>query len=314
MPNACRDEHQCDGQLDIRSLDRRMADLAARQHGVVTRPQLAAIGLGRGAIQLRLARGRLHPLYRGVYAVGHPVLTNEGGWMAAVFAGGPGTVLSHRSAAAHWGIRPADGRREVTTPGRRLAQPGLRLRYSRLPRDETTTHAGIPVTTVPRTLFDLAAVTPLNQLRRAANEAEIRRLWDPLSLHDLLERHPRRPGGAAIRAVLATPGAGITRNELEGRFLDFLDAARLPRPGTNVPMEVNGIWIEADCMWREQRLIAELDGRATHATRSAFESDRARDRGLVAAGWRVIRITWRQLCDEPGALADDLRAALARRG
>jgi hypothetical protein len=182
-----------------------------------------------------------------------------------------------------------------------------------LPVDEVATHDGIPVTTLPRTLFDLAAVVPLHQLNRAVNEAEIRRLWDPLSLNDLLTRHPRRPGAAAIRTVLATPGAGITRNDLEDRFLDLLSAAGLPQPVTNVPMEMNGIWIEPDCTWRRQRLIVELDGNATHATRSAFESDRARDRALVAGGWRVMRITWRQLLDEPEALTRDLRASLAAR-
>jgi REase_MTES_1575 len=113
--------------------------------------------------------------------------------------------------------------------------------------------------------------------------------------------------------VLATPGAGITRNDLEDGFLGLLEAARLPRPGTNVPIEVNGVWIEPDCMWRAQRLIVELDGNATHATRSAFESDRARDRALIAAGWRVMRITWRQLHDEPEALTRDLRASLTAR-
>jgi hypothetical protein len=153
-----------------------------------------------------------------------------------------------------------------------------------------------------------------HQLERAVNEAEIRRLWDPLSLDDLLTRHPRRPGAAAARAVLATPGASITRSDLEGLFIEFVDRVGLPRPATNVPLQLPGFWIEADCMWREQRLIVELDSHATHATRSAFENDRARDRALIAAGWRVVRITWRQLCDEPRALTDDLRAALARRG
>jgi very-short-patch-repair endonuclease len=176
-----------------------------------------------------------------------------------------------------------------------------------------TTVDGIPVTTVPRTLFDLAAVIPFHQLSRAVNEAEVRRLWDPLSLNDLLTRHPRRPGAAALRAVLATPGVNITRSELEDRFLELLRDARLPRPETNVSIEVNGIWIEVDCMWRQQRLSVELDGHAIHATRSAFESDRARDRALIASGWRVMRITWRQLHDEPEALTRDLRASLAAR-
>ena len=234
--------------------------------------------------------------------------------MAAVLAGGPGAVLSHRSAAAHWGIRPDNPSIQVTSARRRRSRRGLSFYRSYLPHDEVTTHAGIPVTTVPRTLFDLAAVVSKGQLNRAVSEAEIRRLWDPLSLNDLLTRHPRRPGAAALRAVLATPGANITRSDLEDLFLRLLEAARLPRPEANVLIEVNGVWIEVDCIWREQRLIVELDGHATHSTRSAFESDRARDRALIAAGWRVMRITWRQLCNEPGALADDLRAALAHRG
>jgi hypothetical protein len=231
--------------------------------------------------------------------------------MAGVLAGGRCGGLSHTSAAAQWGIRPSQARVVVVTTARQRSRPGLRFHCSLLPTDEVTVRDGIFVTTVPRTLFDLAGVVPLHQLRRAVNEAEIRRLWDPLSLDDLLERHRRRPGAAAVRAVLATPGASITRSELEDLFIDFVDRVGLPRPATNVPLQLPGFWIEPDCMWREQRLIVELDGRATHATRSAFESDRARDRRLVAAGWRVVRVTWRQLHDEPEALTRDLRASLA---
>jgi hypothetical protein len=202
---------------------------------------------------------------------------------------------------------------EVTSARRRRSRPGLCFRRSRLPHDEVTTHAGIRVTTVPRTLFDLAAVVSPGQLNRAVNEAEVRRLWDPLSLSDLLDRHRRRPGAAAVRAVLAMPGARVTRSELEDLFIGFLDDQGLPRPATNVPIRLNGVWIEPDCTWRRQRLIVELDGNAAHATRTAFESDRARDRALVAAGWRVVRITWRQLHDQPDAVARDLRASLAAR-
>jgi hypothetical protein len=314
VPNGPALRHDSDAQKQERRLDRVVAELAGRQHGVVTRGQLLEIGLQRGAIRLRLERGRLHLLHRGVYAVGHRVLTEEGRWMAAVLAGGPGAVLSHRSAAAHWGIRHSQRPDiEMTVPRALRCRPTLHFHHSCLPEDEVTISEGIPVTTVPRTLFDLAAVVPLAQLRRAVNEAEIRRLWDSLSLADLLDRHPRRPGAAAIRAVLGTPAAGITRNELEDRFLALLDSAGLPRPATNVPLQVDGWWLEADCRWHEQRLIVELDGRATHATRSAFEGDRARDRRLVAAGWRVVRITWRQLQDEPAALTRDLRRALVAR-
>ena len=289
-----------------------MGELAARQHGVVSRAQLTAIGFGRGAIGLRIERGRLHRLHAGVYAVGHTSLTDQGRFLAAVLAGGSGAALSHRAAAAHWGIlrsRIADV--EVTSARRRRSRPGLRFYRSCLPKDEITTFDGIPVTTVPRTLFDLAGIVPAGQLARAVNEAEIRRLWDPLSLVDLLDRHPRRPGSAAIRAVLGGR-SGITRSDLEDDFLAFTRSAGLARPATNVWLNVSERWIEADCLWREQRLIVELDGRATHATRRAFETDRARDRALTAAGWRVIRITHRQLAGEPQAVARDLRAILER--
>jgi hypothetical protein len=234
--------------------------------------------------------------------------------MAAVLAGGAGSALSHRAAAAVWGMRATRGEQiEVTSPCQRRSRPSLRFHHSHLPSDEMTTRDGIPITTVPRTLFDLAGVVSLDQLRRAVNEVEIRRLWDPLSLQDLLTRHPRRPGAAAVRAVLETPGATITRSALEDRFLGFLDRTGLPRPATNVPLHLGDRWIEADCLWREQRVIVELDGYAIHRTRAAYEHDRARDRSLVAAGWRVMRITWRQLQQERFAVARDLRGLLAPR-
>jgi hypothetical protein len=292
-----------------------VSELAGRQYGVVARGQLAELGLGPGAIEMRLARGRLHRVYQGVYAVGHSCLMAEGRWMAAVLAAGPGAALSHRAAGARWGIhRPAPAEVEVTSARRVCARPGVRFHRSSLPDDEVTTRDSVPVTTVPRTLFDLAAVISPGQLARAVNEAEIGRLWDPLSLQDLLERHPRRPGADAVRAVIDKPGATITRSELEDRFLGLVDRVGLPRPTTNVSLRLGRRWIEADCLWPDQRLIAELDGHATHATRAAFEDDRARDRALTAAGWRVIRITWRQLHEQPAALARDLRASLARAG
>ena len=185
----------------------------------------------------------------------------------------------------------------------------MRFYCSYLPKDEVTTQNGIPVTTVPRTLFDLAGAVSRSQFERAVNEAEIRRLWDALSLADLLERHPRRPGAAAIRGVIGA-GPRITRSDLEDCFTAFRKAASLPPPATNLVLYIGGRWIEADCVWREQRLMVELDSHTYHGTRASFESDRARDRALTAAGWRVVRVTWRQLHDEPDALAEDLRAAL----
>jgi hypothetical protein len=234
--------------------------------------------------------------------------------MAAVLAGGEAAALSHLSAADLWGIRPSEAKgTDVTTSRKLRSRAGLRFRYSSLPADEATIHNGIPVTTVPRTLLDLAGIIPRRQLARALNQAEIRRLWDSLSLADLLRRHPRRPGAAAIRALIGEPGIGITRSELEDLFLDFIDANNLPRPIVNLPLKIDGVWVEADCVWLEQRLVVELDGHAFHGTTLAYEDDRARDRALTAAGWRVMRITWRQLHDEPEAVVRDLRTALSLR-
>jgi hypothetical protein len=167
MPNGWTYRHDSNGEMAKRLVGRAIAELASRQHGVVARAQLSEIGLGRGAIDQRVARGHLHVVYPSVYAVGHTSLTNAGRSMAAVLAGGPGAVLSHRAAAAHWEIRPSDARDlEVTTARRRRSRPGLCFRRSYLPLDEVTTQDRIPVTTVPRTLLDLAGVIPRHQLAR----------------------------------------------------------------------------------------------------------------------------------------------------
>jgi very-short-patch-repair endonuclease len=237
--------------------------------------------------------------------------------MAAVLAIGPDAVLSHRSAAALWGMRATGrGRIEVTVARNPRTRPTIQVHAAQLPADEVTTEHGIPVTTPARTLLDLAAVLDAGQVERAMNEAEFLRLTDPTSLDDLVDRHRGRPGTRTIRELLKTHniGATITRSELEARFLRFLDDAVLPRPRMNVSLQLEDRWIEADCVWPDQRVIAELDGHASHATTAGFERDRARDRALQAAGWRVIRITWRQLHEEPDAVARDLERLLKARG
>ncbi|HEX6654190.1 MAG TPA: DUF559 domain-containing protein [Thermoleophilaceae bacterium] len=239
--------------------------------------------------------------------VGRRLLTRRGFWMAAVLACGPGAVLSHRAAAALWGMR-GGGRVEVTVPRGRKARPGIQLHYANLPADEVTTHHGIPVTTVPRTLFDLSAVVQRDELRGAMRQAEQLRLTDPLGLGPLIERYPRKPGIPILKAVFeeAQRGLNIVRSEFEERFQAFLLNAGFPSPKTNVRIE----GIEVDCVWPEQRLIVELDGRSTHDTSQAFEEDRARDRRLEAAGWRVVRITWKQLVEAPDEVELDLRRLL----
>ena len=228
--------------------------------------------------------------------------------MAAVLAAGPGAVLSHGSAAALWGIRDTSRTRiDVITPRTLHARPALRPHCAVLPTDEMTTKDGIPVTTPARTLLDLAAILDRRALERAFNEAEVRRLTSPAPLETLIARHPGKRGATNLRTLLLDAGRSTTRSELEARFLSLLDAHDLPHPETNVVIE----GIEVDAVWREQGVIVELDGYAFHGTRAAFESDRARDRRLTARGWRVIRITWRDLCERPHELATELGALLS---
>jgi very-short-patch-repair endonuclease len=295
------------GKRGSSGTDRAVGALAERQHGVVSRRQLLELGVGADAIDPRLRLKRLCPIHRGVYTIGHRLLSQDGRWMAAVLACGPNAVLSHRAAAALWGMR-AGVWVEVTVADGRRARGGIQVHRAVLPPDERTTHRGIPTTTVPRTLLDLSAVVGKRHLRSALREAEHLRLTDPLSLHDLSARYPRRPGLRAIRALLAEAsiGARIIRSELEERFQEFLIRAGLPLPQTNAVVE----GYEVDCVWPEQRLIVELDGHASHSPAHAFELDRARDRRLEAAGWRVIRITWRQLEQEPELVEADLRRLL----
>jgi very-short-patch-repair endonuclease len=285
--------------------DEAVARLAEGQYGVVARSQLLALGLGADAIDHRLQRKRLHPLHRGVYAVGQRRLRREARWMAAVLAYGPGAVLSHRPGGAHWQLVSDRGPCEVTVPQARRSRPGIRVHQARLPADEITVHEGIPVTTVPRSLFDLAAVLAERQLERAINEAEVLHLWDELSLEHLLHRYPRHRGSRAVRTALhrRRQGSTATRSELEELFLALTDDAGMPRPEVNVLVE----GFEVDAVWRDVRLVVELDGRDTHGTSAAFERDRARDRALQVAGWRPVRITYRQMRDTPRAVIDDVR-------
>jgi len=292
-------------------VDRLIGELARRQHGVVGRAQLLAFA-GRGAIDGRIARGALHPVHRGVYAVGHSRLSLEGRWMAAVLASGGRATLSHRSAGQLWGLLERSTRvPEVVTPGRWRIVQGIAGRRAILREDEIAAVDGIPVTSVSRTLFDLAAVLSKRQMERALNEAEVLRLTDSLSLPDLIARYPRRRGAANLRSLLAASSlSGITRSDLEERFVAFLDAHDLPRPRLNTHLALRGRFCEVDCLWQSRRLVVELDGRAFHDTGRAFEADRERDRILLAEGWRVTRVTWRQLDLEPGAVAADLRDLL----
>ncbi len=291
--------------------------LAEAQHGVAARRQLEATGLSPDQIDRRVSREALCPLHRGVYAVGHGRVSAEGHWLAAVLAGPPDAVLSHRSAAALWGIRRAAvTRTDVTTRGSRRPRPGLRFHAARLPDDERTVRDAIPVTTPARTLLDLAAVLDRDRLERAIHEAEIARLYDGRAIAALLDRYPRRHGVPQLRSVLASLDAGttVTRSRFEALFRAFVRRRDVPAARLNERVAVPGDCVEVDAHWPAHRLVAELDGRDTHLTRRAFEEDRLKDLRLQAAGWRVVRITWRRLHDDPEGLERDLRVLLDGRG
>jgi len=293
-----------------------IAELAALQYGVVARWQLLTLGLSRRMVGHRLRSGRLHPLHRGVYAVGHRHLTREARLIAAVLAGGRGAVLSHRSAAAHWNLLSPSSTVEIAVRGRAVSLQGVRIHRNRLRRDEVTVHRGIPVTTVPRTQLDLAAVAARHVVAKAFHEAEVQRLTERLSLPAIVRRHSGQRGITKVRGVLneSTFGIGITRQEMEDRFQRFLSDRGLPRPITNVHVDVGEELIELDCLWRDANLDVELDGRASHQTAAAFDRDRLRDRKLKVAGFEVVRVTWSQLHHDADALERDLRALLARPG
>jgi putative AbiEi antitoxin of type IV toxin-antitoxin system len=294
--------------------DAAIAELADRQHGVVSREQLRALGLARGAIDFRVEAKRLHPIYRGVYAVGRRRISQRGVWMAAVLACGLDALLSHRPAAALLGIRegtPATV--DVTVPRRLRPRDGIRPHRALVPEDERSVHAGIPTTGVARTLLDLAAVLQPHELRRALERAEALHLTDPLTLVAVVDRHPHRRGAGALTAALADGPLrpSLTRSELERRFLTVVDEAGLPRPLVNHWIDIGGELIQADCFWPDQRLIVELDGRTWHATRDAFDRDRRRDRRCLAAGVPVVRVTAETLNREVRELERELRTLLS---
>ena len=236
--------------------------------------------------------------------------------MAAVLSSGSNAVLSHRAAAALWGIwDPTYGAVDVTASRKSTSSSLIRRHHSVLPVDEMTVHEGIPVTIVPRTIFDIAAKASIDRVENAIRQAEYLRLYDRLSLVDMIERYPGRRGVRRLREALArieALPAGRTRSRLEERFLPFLRRYGLPRPRLNDWITVGEERFQVDCHWYGTGQVVELDSWEAHGTKSAFRDDRTRDRILRTAGYDVTRIAWAQLDDEPEAVAADLRKLLSR--
>jgi very-short-patch-repair endonuclease len=299
------------GKRRSHDVDARIAAAADRREGVVDRQALEAIGLSGDAIDRRVAAGRLHPLHRGVYAVGHAHLTRNGRCHAALLFAGDGAVLSHRSAADLWELRASkEPEIDVTVATDRRGDAVVRIRRDQLDPKDTMIRQGIRVTKPLRTLLDLAACVDDKQLERAIRQAVYRKLTTTALLAEAVRKRSGRRGAGRMRKALARIGEapGLIRSDLEHGFLAYLRRHRLPMPELNVEMRIGGRRIEADCVWRAQRVIVELDGRDAHDSAPAFEADRERDLALLAEDWRPARVTSRRLLSN--ALARDLRAIL----
>ncbi len=295
--------------------------MALGRDGVFALEELCALGITASAVRQRAAAGRLHWVHASVYSV-VPVemLTAGGRYRAAVLActgRRHHAALSHRSAADLHGLRACHRRTvEVIVPGRSTHRhKGIQVHRSiNLSESDITTADGIPVTTVARTQLDLAAVVSPRGVERALDQSEILGLFDLDALVDQLERNVKHPGAGRLRAVLGRYDIGteITDSELEERFLSFCRAQTFPTPewhGAINPGD-GGVVLRPDAVWRDQRVVVEVDGERFHRTRHAFHEDRMRDQRLVVAGWRVIRTTWQQLTTRPEELAAALRRLL----
>lgn len=295
--------------------DRVIAELAARQYGLVALWQLPE--LDEEVARKRVAAGRLHRIYQGVYAVGHPLLSHKGHLMAAVLACGPDAVLSHRSAAClHEILDDSRDRVDVIAPNRRGRCPeGIAAhRDGTLTPADRTVIDGIPCTCLSRTLLDIAATESPSTLRFAVNQAEVERVFDLAEVVELMKRSRGRRGVARLRLAIAhhDPQEQEARLELEKKLLRLFKRGALRSPEVNGHLLVEGISLMPDFIWRDAGLIVEADSRRVHGTVTAFEKDRLRDQRLAAAGWTVIRVTWAQVRDEPERLVRTIRSLLAR--
>jgi hypothetical protein len=265
---------------------------------VVTRRDLLRIGFSSSAIEHRLATGRLRLVARGVYTVGWPLTDRKQGWMAAVLICGEGTVLSHASAAALWGIGP-QGTGPVDVTIRRhsaVSRPEIRARIRpRLPDRDITERYGIPVTTPVRTLIDRATELPANGVERMVNEADKRDLIDPEALRVELDDHAGEPGVRPLRTLLDRLTFRLSDTELEVLFRPIAAQAGLPVPLTKEM--VNGF--EVDFCWPDLGLVVETDGWRYHRTPSAQARDALRDQTHTASGLTPLRFSHYQVAYEP---------------
>jgi very-short-patch-repair endonuclease len=290
---------------------RAIVRLSREQNAAIRTEQLNAAGLTRHAIAARVKRGRLVPWCYGVYILGDPELLPLAKQSAALLSLGERAALSHRSAAAVWGLAEPDPRMiDVTVTSNRRPRKGVRLHRVRvLDSRDTTTHENLQITTPARTLIDFASQASTGELADAFGDGRAKRLVTDTRLNAALNRAPlNHPGAAVIRAMLKEGGT-YDRSKAERLMRGLCKRAELPQPVTNILLHGHLV----DFLWPDQQLIVEVDGYGTHGNRQAFESDRRRDQVHVAAGYVVVRITWAQLQNEPLAVAVRIAQALAIR-
>jgi very-short-patch-repair endonuclease len=290
-----------------------IAALAARQKGIVSRVQLLAAGIPPGVITRLIREGFLHPLHRGIYAVGHLALPQYAKEQAALLACGRGAVISSRSALYLWGIvdRPP-AEIDVTVAGRHCRKrQGIRLHLtSAIDKRDVRTRHGLPVTFPARALIEFAADAGGDELADALAEARVRELIREGELEAAVATAGKRAGAARMRAFLREEGEpAVTRSRAERRFRKLLQEAHLPQPKVNARVAGR----EVDFLWPSERVVLEVDGWQVHRHRRAFENDRRKDMLLSDAGYHVIRITWRQFTREPLALIAHIARVLDRR-
>jgi very-short-patch-repair endonuclease len=283
--------------------DLRIARIAGRQHGTVTVRQLLDAGLTRNGVARRVRKGLLHREHRGVYRVGHRAPSTKARYMAAVLACGDGAVLSGPPAAFLLRLlRGGEPDPEVSTPARRRV-PEVETHWMHLHPLDTSTYDEIPITTVPRTLLDLAAHLPLDDLAYAAHQAEVLHGTTPAHVDATIARRPNAPAVATLRALFHgdTP---ITLSRLERAFLTVLEENGLPLPQTNRPAGGRRV----DCRWPEHRLTVELDGFTYHHSRHSWELDRRRAREARSRGDEFRRYTWADVTEDKALMLAELRA------
>ena len=295
-----------------------LAALAERQHGVLTLAQLGEIGLSASAVRSRAARGRLHRVHTGVYAVGRAGLTGAGRLMAAALTYGPEAVISHRSAAGLWGLRRNNRAAiDVSLPRRSVrARPGIDVhRAGTLSAADVMAVDGIPVTTVARTLVDLGDVTNRRAVETAVEQAEVLRLFDQKAIDDAIRRAGPRRGTGLLSSVLHDENTGqtLTESALEEAFLAIVRRAGLQDPEVNTWITLpDGTPARIDFLWREQRLAVEIDGHPFHRTRQSRERDARRDQLVRLAGYEPLRFTGRQVAREEEWVARTMLALACR--